>query len=65
VKIKFDELKKALTWIETNTQDISMNITIDTNIMTIRTFDKYESEVIIEIFDDGIRTAKIKRTDAL
>lgn len=66
MKIKLSELKQAVTWIETNTNQEYIFINVDGgNQLDIKTFDRGESEVVITLFQDGNLLPKIKRTEIL
>lgn len=66
VKIDLKELKKAIQWVEVNTNDISINLfTGDGNKLVITCFDKGGSEVEITLFTDSQMLPKIKKTEVL
>lgn len=66
MKVKLDELKKAISWIEVNSKDLSVGITGADGRLYINCTDKYDSSVEIVIFDEKTAVMpKIKKTDIL
>lgn len=64
MKISVSDLKKALNWIQTNSNDTHVNIlTIDQ--LTISCKDKYQVQVEITLYEDSIMLPKIKKEDNL
>lgn len=62
MKIKLAELKKAISWVEQNSQDVLLNITIDENresYLKIVCKDRYEVYCEIKVFNDGLMLPKI------
>ena len=62
MKIKLTELKKALAWVEQNSADVILNVSIDENresYLKIQCKDRYEVFVEIKVFHDGLMLPKI------
>ena len=65
-KFELVELKKALTWIETNTRDMAVRLQIVEGILYINTTDKYESSVEIKVYHvDAHLMPTISKTERL
>jgi hypothetical protein len=65
LKVRLSELKKALSWIEANTNVEYITANTDEREMTLKSFDKSDSEIIITIFSDGTMLPKIRKTEVL
>lgn len=65
MKIKLDELKKAVAWVEANTNALDVKISIDPSGLSVTVFDRQDREVVIYLYDEGRMMAKIKRTETL
>ncbi len=66
MKIELKELKKAMTWIETNTNEIAVNMYMgEANKLVLTCFDKGGSEVEITLFADHQMMPKIRKTEIL
>ena len=65
MKVAFEHLKKTINWIEANTNEVNVSIVIDGRKMIFKVFDKYESEIVIELYEDATLLPKIKKTDIL
>lgn len=65
MKVDVKELKKALTWVDTNTNVDKISLYIGDNKLVITTMDKYQSQVEIILYEDSSMMAKIKRTEVL
>jgi hypothetical protein len=49
MKVELKDLEKALTWIKSNTNAITVRMDIIDNKLFIKTTDKYEKQVEIQI----------------
>lgn len=66
VKISVDELKKALTWIESNSKEAKVTLFLEFDAVVLKTFDRLESEVTIKLFgNDSQMMPKITKTEIL
>lgn len=66
IKISVAELKKALNWIEANTQDLHVILETDDNKLSINTMDKLQKTVKITVYSiDSHMMPKITKTDIL
>lgn len=66
-KISLTELKKALQWIEANTNALNIIIDFSGDSITIKTVDRYEQAVAIELYDTdrSQMMPKITKTERL
>lgn len=66
MKIRLEDLKKAVAWAEANSRDLFVQVmSIDGNKLTIKCLDRQDSDVEITLFDSGNLMPKIRRTDIL
>lgn len=65
MKVDVKDIKKALNWIESNTNVESVNLYIGDNKLVISTMDKYSAQVEIVLFEGSSMMPKIKKTDLL
>jgi len=68
MRVDLDQLKKAITWIEANSNDVVLNVFIEndsTSKLHLTCSDKYASSVEIILYADGTMLPKIKRTEVL
>lgn len=66
MKIELKELKKAVSWIEANSRDLSVNIISgDGSKLILHCFDKNDCEVEITLYTDNQMLPKIKKTEVL
>jgi hypothetical protein len=66
MKLKLDELKKAIAWIEANTNSDFIKLEVGGSKANLRCFDKKDREVSIEIFDgESPMLPKITKTEIL
>lgn len=66
MKISLDELKKAVSWIESNSRDVNVTLFVDDgNKLVLKCMDKYESEVEISLYENSQMMPKIKKTEVL
>lgn len=65
MKVDVKDLKKAITWVETNTVADKITLYIGDNKLSIGTMDKYQSQVEIILYEDSSMLPKIKRTEVL
>lgn len=67
MKLKIEDLKKALQWIEANSRDVYVTIEKchqDRNLI-LKCQDKYEVQVEIKLFNEGNMGPRITKEDAL
>ena len=64
MKISISDLKKALDWIQQNSNDTHINI-LTIEQFTISCKDKYQAQVEITLFEDSMMLPKIKKEDNL
>lgn len=66
MKIKLDELKKAIQWIEENSNAMDVSLYAgEGHKIVLKCMDRMEVEVEIILFADGQMMPKIKKTDIL
>ena len=65
MKLKLDELKKAVGWIEANSRDVIVNLYICNRELRIECEDKYQKQVEITLWNEGGMLPKIKKTEIL
>lgn len=65
MKIDVKDLKKAVAWVEANTNADKVDLYIGDNKLIITTSDKYEAQVEIVIYEGASMMPKIKKTDLL
>lgn len=65
MKVDMKDLKKALLWIEANTNADKIKIYIGDNKMSITTMDKYDAQVEIILYEDSSMMPKIKKAEFL
>lgn len=66
IKIKLEDLKKAIAKIESESKELTINISIDGHQLNLGTFDRYDCELEIALFEFGVDfLPKIKKTDIL
>lgn len=66
--MKFDlgELKRALDWIEANTNELKVSVTIDRHHLYLECFDRKDCAVKITLYSDQAQMLpKIQKTDNL
>jgi hypothetical protein len=64
VKIAIDDLKKAIKWLDANSNDTHVNILLIDQFM-MQCKDKYEAQVEITLFEDSMMLPKIRKEDLL
>jgi hypothetical protein len=66
-KIRLDDLKKAVQWVEANSRDVMVRIEqhYDGRNIVIKCVDKYEATVEIKLFNDGAMNVKIIKEEDL
>lgn len=64
MKIAVADLKKALKWVEANSNDTHVNILL-INQMVIQATDKYQAYVQITLYEDSSMLPKITKEDVL
>lgn len=64
MKIAVVDLKKALKWVEANSNDTHVNILL-IDQMVIQTKDKYQAYVEITLYEESAMLPKIKKEDVL
>jgi hypothetical protein len=65
VKISIVDLKKAIQWIETNTNEALVSITDMSTFLMIECKDKYEEQVDIRLFSGNLMLPKIRKETVL
>lgn len=69
MKVKFEELKKALSWIEENCNEPAVTIEFNntTNTTDIKCFDRKNKSVTVKVSDEstGRRTTVISEQEIL
>lgn len=66
LKIELSQLKKAIQWIEANTNEVNVQIyTGDGNKLILKSSDRLGHEVEITLFTDSQMLPKIKKTEVL
>ena len=66
IKVSLTELKKAIGWIEANTQDVNVLFVLDGHKLFISTADKGQQEVDITLYStDAHMLPKIRKTEKL
>lgn len=67
MKIELKELRKALNWIEANTDEmlIEFKNDVDGRNLNLKVTDKLGVEVTIKLFNDGAMKARIRKEDVL
>lgn len=65
MKISVADLKKAIQWIEANTNESHVRIDVLGPVFTIYAKDKYEQSVDIKLFDDNTMLPKIRKETIL
>jgi hypothetical protein len=66
LKIDLAQIKKAIQWIEANTNEVSVQIyTGDGSKIILKSVDRLGSEVEITLFNDATMLPKIRKTEIL
>lgn len=67
MKIKIEDLEKALNWIKKNSNETQVNIVENphNNSVMIKTFDRSNAEVTIMLPEEGKVFPKITKTEIL
>lgn len=67
MKIKLEDLKKAVQWMEANSRDVMITIENhhDGRNLVLKCQDKYEVSVEIKLYHDGTMGPRILKEDAL
>jgi hypothetical protein len=66
MKIKLEDLKKAVQWVEANSRDVMVTLVENPDRhLVIKCTDKYEVSVEIKLFNDGTMGPRITKEDAL
>lgn len=66
MKLDLLQLKKAVQWIEANTNEVLVKVYMsEANKFSIKCTDKYDSEVEITLTEEGTSLPKIKKTEIL
>lgn len=65
MKVDIKDVKKALNWLESNTNADIVDFYIGDNKLAITTIDKYQAQVEIVIYENSSMMPKIKKTDIL
>lgn len=65
MKIDLKDLKKAIAWIEANTKAETINFYSLDGKLYLSTFDKYQADVQITIYEGSTMMPKITKTEVL
>lgn len=65
MKIDIRDVKKAVQWVEGNTNADIVDFYIGDNKLVITTMDKYQAQVEIIIYENSSMLTKIKKTEVL
>lgn len=65
MKLDIRDIKKAVQWVEANTNADIVDFYIGDNKLVITTADKYQAQVEIIVFENSSMMAKIKKTEVL
>ena len=65
MKLDARDLKKAIQWVEANTNADIVDFYIGDNKAVITTIDKYSTQVEIILYENSSMLAKIKKTEVL
>lgn len=67
MKLKIEDLKKAISWCEANSRDLLVTVELnpDGRNLSIKTQDRYDVLVDIKLFNDGNMGPTIKKEEAL
>ena len=66
MKISIADLKKAITWVEVNSKDTHVNVTLGQQEgLVLQCQDKYDSHVEIKLFENSNMMPKIRKEDIL
>jgi hypothetical protein len=66
VKIKLEDLKKAVQWMEANSKDIVIHVSENSDrYLVLKCQDRYDVQVEIKLFNDGTMGPRITKEDSL
>lgn len=65
MKIGLEDLKKAIAWVEANTNDLFVNIQLIDTKMSLKCTDKYDASVEIVLTEESRLMPKIRKEDRL
>lgn len=65
MKVTVDDLKKALDWIRTNSNDVYIQVDIVDGLMYFKCEDKYKVSVEIKVYKESSMMPKITKEDIL
>lgn len=65
MKIKVDDLKKALDWLRTNSSDEFIDIQLHPRNIVLSFNDKYQSSVEVKLYEDSSMLPKIRKENPL
>ena len=66
IAVKVEELKKAIEFLGRESREFSVNVSIDGHKLLLRSFDKSDREIEIELYDKSVEILpKVKKTDFL
>ena len=67
MKINITDLQKAINWINTNSRDVTVDVSTSegNGRMTVYCMDKYGTEVEITLYAEGQMLPKIRKTESL
>lgn len=65
VKVELKDLKKAIDWLEINSNELFVWVDVEGRELSITTLDRQEKQAAIVIYSDGNMLPKITRTEVL
>lgn len=65
MKIDLKDIKKAIAWVDANTNADKVDFYLGDSKLVITTLDKYQAHVEIVLYEDSTMMPKIKKTDIL
>jgi hypothetical protein len=65
IKIQLEDLKKAVKWLEANTNQLTVNVVSDGSTLVISSFDRQDKDVQITLYQEGTYSPKVRKTEAL
>lgn len=65
MKISISDIKKAIQWIEVNTNESHVSLIMVDSALIIDCKDKYEQSIEIKLFNDNMMLPKIRKETLL
>jgi hypothetical protein len=65
MKISLSDLKKALQWIDANTNESHVKLELFGPALILTCKDKYEQQIDIKLFEDSMMLPKIRKETVL